>query len=54
MRMTYEALCLVAAIAFVGCEKKETLLDIETPRGEVEVERDPDSGDISVEAERTE
>ena len=52
----------IAATAFValamivtlpGCEeKKEQIIDIETPRGEVEVERDKESGDVDVEVKR--
>lgn len=32
-----------------GCDNKEKVLDIETPGGEVEVERDKDTGDTEVE-----
>ncbi len=35
--------------ALPGCERKEKLIDIETPSGEVEVERDKDSGAVDVE-----
>jgi hypothetical protein len=39
------------AIAFAaGCENKETILDVETPEGQVEVERDRDTGAIDVQA----
>jgi hypothetical protein len=48
------AICLaIAAIAFVpGCERKDKVLDIETPGGEVEVERNRDTGDVDVEVTR--
>jgi hypothetical protein len=37
------------AILFsAGCENKETLLDAETPEGQVEVERNRDTGEINV------
>jgi hypothetical protein len=43
------------AIAFsTGCENKETVLDVETPRGQVEVERDRDTGEVDVQATRDE
>lgn len=45
-------LMLGAAAVQVGCEHKEKLIDIETPRGEVEVERDKDTGDVDVEVNR--
>lgn len=45
------AACLFAAtmVAISGCERKEKVLDIETPGGEIEVERDPETGDTDVE-----
>lgn len=45
------AVCLLAAtlVAISGCERKEKVLDIETPGGEVEVDRDPETGDTDVE-----
>lgn len=38
-----------AAIAVPGCDRKEEVLDIETPAGEVEVERNKDTGETDVE-----
>ena len=44
-------LVLLAAIACsAGCENTEKVLDVETPRGQVEVERNRDTGAIKVEA----
>jgi hypothetical protein len=46
------ALCAIALLAmapFVGCERKEKVLDVETPGGEVEVERNIDTGRVDVE-----
>ena len=42
-------LMAVVAVSAVGCDTKEKVLDIETPGGEVEVERDRDTGDVEVE-----
>jgi hypothetical protein len=36
--------------ASTGCEDKETVLDVETPSGQVEVERDRGTGEVDVEA----
>lgn len=35
----FPAVALVFGLALAGCERKEKVLDIETPAGEVEVER---------------
>jgi hypothetical protein len=40
----------LAILFSAGCENKETVLDLETPEGQVEVERDRDTGDLSVDA----
>ena len=37
-----------------GCENKETLLDVETPEGQVEVERNLDTGEVDVQASEDE
>jgi hypothetical protein len=37
--------------AFTGCERKEKVLDVETPGGQVEVERNIDTGAVDVEVE---
>jgi hypothetical protein len=48
-------MCLTAgllafgSVGFTGCERKEKILDIETPRGEIEVERSIDTGEVDVE-----
>jgi hypothetical protein len=44
------ALILTAGL-LAGCERKEKILDIETPEGGIEVERSLDSGEIDVEVE---
>ncbi len=37
--------------ALTGCERKEKVLDIETPASDVEVERNIDTGEVDVEVE---
>lgn len=44
------ALVALAFVSTAGCENKETLLDVETPSGQVEVEEDQDTGAIDVDA----
>jgi hypothetical protein len=47
-------LALVVALT-TGCESKEKVLEIEGPRGgEVDVERDPETGDVDVDVNRGE
>lgn len=45
-------LLTLAVTCTAGCENKETILDAETPSGQVEVERDRDTGEIDVDAAR--
>ncbi|MHB0958516.1 MAG: hypothetical protein ACYC0X_16795 [Pirellulaceae bacterium] len=48
---TIASVCLALAttLAITGCERKEKVLEIETPRGEVEVERTvPADRDVDV------
>ena len=40
----------IAVLFAAGCENKETMLDLETPEGQVEVERNLDTGEIDVQA----
>ena len=40
----------LAMLFSLGCENKEKVLDIETPGGQVEVERDRDTGAVDVQA----
>lgn len=42
----------VAMLLSLGCENKEKVLDIETPNGQLEVERDRDTGEVDVDASR--
>ena len=40
----------LAMLFAAGCENKETMLDVETPNGQVEVERNLDTGEVDVQA----
>ncbi|KLU07344.1 putative transmembrane region and signal peptide protein [Rhodopirellula islandica] len=42
---------MVAGFIVTGCDRKETVLDVETPNGGVEVNRDVDDGSVSVDVE---
>lgn len=44
----------IAMLVSLGCENKEKIVDIETPRGQVEVERDRDTGEVDVDATKKE
>ena len=35
----------------VGCDRKESIVDIETPGGDIEVERDVDTGAVDVDVD---
>lgn len=41
-----------AVVFFNGCERKEKVIDVETPAGDVEVERSPDTGEVDVDVNR--
>ncbi|QDU49239.1 hypothetical protein [Gimesia panareensis] len=43
-----------SACALTGCEKKEKVLDVETPAGELEINRDKDSGSVDVKVKKNE
>ena len=43
-------LCL-SVVALSGCETKEKVIDIETPAGDIEVERSKGSGQIDVDVD---
>jgi len=40
--------CL-AAVSLAGCERKERILDVQTPEGSIEVDRNVDTGEVDVE-----
>ncbi|HEX6961174.1 MAG TPA: hypothetical protein VF175_04860 [Lacipirellula sp.] len=43
-------LLALAVLFSAGCENKETLLDVETQEGQLEVERSLDTGEIDIQA----
>ena len=42
----------LAMLFSLGCENKEKILDVETPRTNVEIERDRDTGKVEVDVNR--
>ena len=42
----------LSACALTGCERKEKVIDVETPGTDVEVKRNKDTGKVDVEVER--
>ncbi|WP_145175196.1 hypothetical protein [Rubripirellula lacrimiformis] len=46
-------LTMAMAVGFVllGCDRKETILDVDTPGGGVQVDRDVDDGSITVDVD---
>jgi hypothetical protein len=50
--VTITAALGVSMCGAIGCERKEKVLDVETPHGEVEVERNVDTGQVDVTVER--
>ncbi|GAA5509623.1 hypothetical protein [Novipirellula caenicola] len=51
MRSLFVVGTLLAGFAIVGCDNKETLLDVDTPDGGVEVERSLDTGEVTVDVD---
>lgn len=47
-RFPLATLSLITMSLFVGCERRETVLDIETPEGGVEVEKSGDGVEIDI------
>ncbi|MEZ6089973.1 MAG: hypothetical protein R3C05_18495 [Pirellulaceae bacterium] len=41
----------IVGLSITGCDDKETLLDVETPDGGVEVERDVETGNVTVDVD---
>jgi len=48
-RLTLAGLLLGAACLTTGCERKEKVLEIETPGTSIDVERNKDTGEVDVE-----
>ncbi len=42
------AMVLGSLVTSIGCERREKVIDVETPAGEIEVERSTDSGKVDV------
>ncbi|MCW1921163.1 hypothetical protein OKA05_01270 [Luteolibacter arcticus] len=38
-------------LASVGCDRKEKVLDVKTPGGGIEIERDKKTGDVDIKVE---
>ncbi len=38
-------------MVFAGCDNKETLLDVDAPNGGVEIQRNRDTGSVTVEVD---
>tara|TARA_R110002095_G_scaffold142965_1_gene123805 strand:+ start:18264 stop:18452 length:189 start_codon:yes stop_codon:yes gene_type:complete len=45
-------LMVTPAFTMVGCDNKEKVLDIETPGGEIEIERDRGTGAVDVDIDK--
>ena len=41
----------ISMAAVTGCERKERVIDVNTPGGDVEVERDIDTGEVTVDVD---
>lgn len=44
------AIAGLAALAILGCQPKEKIVEVETPQKKIEVERDRKSGDVDIES----
>ena len=51
MMRTTPLLIALAGFALAACERKETVFEMETPGGKVEVERDKESGAVEVQVD---
>jgi hypothetical protein len=52
MALTRFVILAVACVALTGCSQKETVVDVKTPAGNVEVTKDKADGDVEVKVER--
>jgi proline racemase len=50
--VTTTCLALVAISSAPGCAREEKVVDIETPAGEVEVNRNKDTGAVKVDVDK--
>jgi hypothetical protein len=51
IRSTTLLLATVSLFAAVSCNRKEKVLDVKTPGGGIEVERDKKTGDVDIKVE---
>lgn len=47
-------LLYLSVCSLSGCERKEKVLDVETPAGGLEIEKDKDSGSVGIEVKKKE
>lgn len=52
MYLLFSGCAGIGACALTGCERKEKVIDVETPGGDVEVNRNIDTGKVEVEVEK--
>jgi hypothetical protein len=46
---TFVLTACLGAFSLLGCERKERVLDVKTPEGSLEVDRNIDTGEVDVE-----
>ncbi|TWU00592.1 hypothetical protein Pla108_15440 [Botrimarina colliarenosi] len=51
MSLSRTLLLAAACFTLVGCQKKETVVDVKSPLGDVEVVKDTATGDVSVDVD---
>jgi hypothetical protein len=49
--LLYTMLAVVAGITSAGCDRKEKVIDIDTPGGDIEVERSTGTGKVDVDVD---
>jgi proline racemase len=52
MALSRAVVLAIACIGLTGCQEKETVVDIQTPAGDVEVTKDKADGDVEVTVDR--
>lgn len=51
-RVLAVVVALFAGFLLIGCDNKETIMDVDTPSGGVEVERDRTTGELTVDVDQ--
>ncbi len=46
------SLFVVSLLVLTGCDNKEKVLDVETPGGQLEIERDRDTGEVDIKIQK--